>query len=89
MHGGSAPQVVAAARRRLLEAADPAAARLVELMASDDERIGLRAARDILDRAGLAAHARVEIPEQDDLPPFEQVEAWAEQWIVRLSGAAS
>ena len=51
-HGGSAPQVRNAARRRLMEAADPAAARLVELLDSDDERIRLGAAKDLLDRAG-------------------------------------
>jgi hypothetical protein len=53
MHGGSAPQVRDKARQRLLEAADPAAARLVELLDSEDESVRLRAACALLDRAGL------------------------------------
>jgi hypothetical protein len=53
LHGGKSPAVQAAARRRLLEAADPAAARLVELLESDDESVALRAAQAILDRAGM------------------------------------
>jgi hypothetical protein len=53
MHGGAAPQVKAAARERLLAAADPAAARLVELLSSDDAMVRLRAAVALLDRAGL------------------------------------
>ena len=57
MHGGAAPQVREAARRRLLEAADPAAARLVELLDSDDENIALRAAVALLDRSGLGPSA--------------------------------
>jgi hypothetical protein len=52
MHGGAAPQVRDAARRRLLEAADPAAARLVELLDSPDPAIQVRAAVALLDRAG-------------------------------------
>ena len=65
-HGGSAPQVKNKARQRIMEAADPAAARLVELMESQDERISLAAARDLLDRAGHKAPTVVEItsPEQ-------------------------
>lgn len=51
-HGGAAPQVRNAARRRLLEAADPAAARLVELLDAEDEAVQLRAATALLDRAG-------------------------------------
>jgi len=52
LHGGKAPQVQRAARRRLLEAADPAAARLVELLDSEDEAIAVRAATALLDRSG-------------------------------------
>jgi hypothetical protein len=52
MHGGAAPQVKRAARQRLLEAADPAAARLVQLLDSDDEAIAVRAATALLDRSG-------------------------------------
>lgn len=59
-HSSAAPQVKAAAQRRLLEAADPAAAKLVELLDSDNERVALAAARDLLDRAGLGTPAEVE-----------------------------
>lgn len=53
-HGGKAPQVVAKARLRLLEAADPAAAKLVKLaLGAESEAVALAAVRDILDRAGL------------------------------------
>ena len=60
-HGGSAPQVRNKARQRIMEAADPAAARLVELIASDDERISLAAARDLLDRAGEKAKTEIDL----------------------------
>ncbi len=52
MHGGKIPNVVKAAKQRIMEAADPAAAKLVLLLDSEDERISLAAARDLLDRAG-------------------------------------
>ena len=60
-HGGSAPQVRNKARQRIMEAADPAAARMVELMASLDERISLAASRDLLDRAGHKAPTEISI----------------------------
>lgn len=52
IHGGKAPQVQKAARDRLLEAADAAAARLAELVESPDEQIAVRAATALLDRTG-------------------------------------
>lgn len=56
MHGGSAPQVRAKAEQRILEAADPAAAKIVALM--HDKKVPytvqLAAARDLLDRAGIS-----------------------------------
>jgi hypothetical protein len=57
VHGGSAPQVLAAARRRLLAACDPAAARLDAIARSkkSENRDAIAAAREILDRAGLLA----------------------------------
>ncbi len=61
MHGGKIPQVAKAARQRILEAADPAAAKLVALLDSQDERISLAAARDLLDRAGEKAPTQIEI----------------------------
>ena len=64
-HGGSAPQVKNSAMQRLLDAADPAAARLVQLVSSKDERIGLAAARDLLDRLGHKAPTEIKIESVD------------------------
>lgn len=61
-HGGKAPQVRAAAQRRLLEMADPALAALAKLVQkSDHENTQLAAAKDILDRIGLAGIQKLEI----------------------------
>lgn len=60
-HGGSAPQVKNKARQRIMEAADPAAAKMVQLIDSDDERISLAASKDLLDRSGEKAPAVIEI----------------------------
>lgn len=62
-HGGSAPQVLAKARQRLLEAADPAAAYLVSLVKDKkappaDRR---QAATAIMDRAGLSPKQVMEL----------------------------
>ena len=61
IHGGGAPAVINKARQRIMEAADPAAARMVELMESLDERISLAASRDLLDRAGHKAPTEISI----------------------------
>lgn len=54
VHGAKAPQVVAAAKGRILEAADEVAAELIRLaLNSNDHAVRVRAARDLLDRAGL------------------------------------
>ncbi len=53
MHGGKTPRVQNAAKQRILGAADEAAAALVDLIASVDERVRLAAIRDLLDRAGF------------------------------------
>ena len=55
MHGGAAPQVKAKARQRLLAAADPAAARLIELINDRtlEPRDTLAAIRELFNRAGL------------------------------------
>ena len=54
VHGGSASQVRAAAQRRLLEAADPAAAELVRLVLNaESPRVRLAAVKDLLDRAAI------------------------------------
>lgn len=65
MHGGSAPQVIAAARMRILQAADPAAARLVSiaLARGRDKNVepqqSLVAIRELLNRAGITAAPQV------------------------------
>lgn len=61
-HGGAAPQVRNAARRRLLKAADPAAARLVDALADEDSRTAVRAADLILRRASVDTTVEFELP---------------------------
>ena len=55
LHGGSAPQVRDAARRRILAAADPAAARLIEIALNPrtETQHALAAIRELLNRAGI------------------------------------
>lgn len=67
-HGGGAPQVKQSARARLLEAAAPAAARLVKALGSEDERAAIQAAKLILDRAGLHPAQTVELTGPDGKP---------------------
>lgn len=60
-HGGAAPQVLERARRRLLEAVDPAAAELVRIAKQgENEGVRVRAITEILDRAGVPREARLE-----------------------------
>lgn len=70
-HGGSAPQVRRKAQERILAAADPASAKLVQLMS--DKRVPynvqLAAAKDLLDRAGLSNPQDVQVT----LRRYEQV----------------
>lgn len=74
VHGGMAPQVRAKAEQRILEAADPAAAKIISLM--QDKKVPyavqLAAARDLLDRAGITKtqHVAVEVVKQ-----YEQLAA--------------
>lgn len=77
-HGGSAPQVKRSARERLLEAADPAAARLVRALESEDERAAIRAAQIILDRAGLHPTQGVELTGKDGRPLQREEPPWLE-----------
>lgn len=61
-HGGSAPQVKAAARRRLLEAVEPVLAEMIQLaLAEKDPRVRFQACRDILDRVGLTSPKQIEV----------------------------
>lgn len=66
-HGGSAPQVLEAARKRLLDMVDPAL-RELELLVEDsamDPKTKLAAVKDILDRVGLGATQRVDVSVTD------------------------
>lgn len=62
-HGGKAPQVRAAANRRLLELVDPALSEMSKIL--DDKSVPpavkVTAIKDVLDRAGLAGIQRLEI----------------------------
>jgi hypothetical protein len=70
MHGGSTQASRAKAQERILAAADPAAAKLVQLI--QDKRVPhnvqLAAARDLLDRAGLASAQEITLK----IPAFLQ-----------------
>ena len=61
-HGGSAPQVREAARRRLLAASDWLMAELLKIAKSgESEGVRLAAVRDALDRAGFGAQQKVHV----------------------------
>lgn len=64
-HGGSAPQVKAAARDRIAALVDPAIDALQRALKHRDVHAAIRAARDLLDRAGYAAPKRVELDTPD------------------------
>lgn len=67
MHGGKAPQVLAAARLRLALLVDPAIGVLQKAMKQQAKQPGvaLAAARDVLDRAGLKEAEKIELTGQD------------------------
>jgi hypothetical protein len=69
-HGGAAPQVRRKAEERIREAADPAAAKLVELMSSPEVpyNVQLQAARDLLDRAGISSAQPIQL----EIKPWAQ-----------------
>lgn len=61
-HGGAAPQVVAAARARLANAADSMASNLVGLArTAESEAVRVRATEGVLDRVGIGRTTEVEI----------------------------
>lgn len=74
VHGGSAPQVRAAAMRRLLAAVDPAAGELVRLaLHGQNEATRLNAIKELFARAGFGEADRLQI---DQLPDSDTVQAW-------------
>lgn len=61
-HGGRAPQVLAAAERRLTAAALPALKRMIDLsQQSSHIPVAQRATADLLDRAGIGAVVRARV----------------------------
>lgn len=67
MHGGKAPQNLAAAKRRLLEMVDPALAVLSDAMTpkmrKEQPIAAIRAAENVMDRVGLKTADEVVITE--------------------------
>ena len=62
VHGGSAPQVRAAALRRLLEAVDPAAGELIRIgLHAKQEAVRVQAIKELFARAGFGEPDKVEI----------------------------
>lgn len=74
MHGGGAPQVIAKARERLAALVDPAIARLGKLVDTEDERVALAAAKDVLDRNDYTGKTKHEISGPDGGPIVERIE---------------
>lgn len=70
VHGGSAPQVVAAAKRRIDAAADGVAFRLLTIALSKSKKTKtsdiIAACRDLLNRAGVVARPEDLAAAQDD-----------------------
>lgn len=59
MHGGAAPQVIAAAEERLKALVDPAITRLAELIAQKEfPSVAIAAVKDVLDRNGQLGKAK-------------------------------
>ena len=73
VHGGSAPQVKAAAKRRLAQAADVLVQRLLAFALDGDttDNVALQAIIAALDRAGLSVRQAIEIGV--DPAPWEEV----------------
>ncbi|WP_099039719.1 hypothetical protein [Mycobacterium neglectum] len=72
-HGGNAPQVKAKAQRRLQQAADSLVQRLLgfALDGGVDDNVALRAIRDALDRAGMAAKTELAVEVKQE--PWEEL----------------
>lgn len=89
-HGGGAPQVKAAAMERILQAVAPAIAELFDIAMdrNEDAADRIRACRDLLDRAGLAAKHQVQLTGDDGGPIGFTVTA-ADTLASRIAGLAS
>jgi hypothetical protein len=69
MHGGGAPQVAKAARERLVALVYPAIAQLAKRIEdADSPALALRAATEVLDRAGYESGSKVEHSGPDGQP---------------------
>lgn len=70
-HGGAAPQVVAKAKQRLMEAAGGAASNIIKMQ--EDKRIPaavrLAASKDVLDRAGVTPKQELKV----EVTTFEKI----------------
>lgn len=74
-HGGGAPQVIAAARARLANAADSMASNLVGLAKSaESEAVRVRATEGVLDRVGIGRTTEVQVGPAK-LKPYEEIYA--------------
>ena len=72
-HGGAAPQVIAAARARLANAADSMASNLVGLArTAESEAVRVRATEGVLDRVGIGRTTEVEIGPAKP-KPYEEI----------------
>lgn len=66
MHGGSAPQVKAAAAERIAAMVDPALTELQRIMTSgESDQVRLAAVKDVLDRAGYKPKDRLDVTSAD------------------------
>lgn len=68
----------AGAQRKLNAHTDSAASVLVELLSSDDDKIRMGAAKEILDRAGVVAGTKVEITTSAPAATLEELRERAE-----------
>lgn len=72
-HGGAAPQVIAAARARLANAADSMASNLVGLAkTAESEAVRVRATEGVLDRVGIGRTTEVQVGPAK-LKPYEEI----------------
>jgi hypothetical protein len=86
MHGGSAGHVREAARRRLDTLVEPAISKLrVLLLRGDSHAIQLKAATEILDRAGIVAQQQVDVDNHVSITVSYQDVELAKQVLERES----